>query len=205
MNNLSKLIKSKVISFNELLVEAYKALGLDEQDALILIHLHNQLLNNNNVLSISYLEAKLTLNEEQISNKVLLLVQKGFLELLIGNDNQETFSLDDTYEKLGNLMDQEHSDPISKKDQIRQIVNYIEITLQTTIKPNEVEIISAWIDEKYSFDEIKQATLDCLRMNKPYIQYIDRKLVNNVSTQYTEEVDEKTFQLLNKIYVKNRI
>ena len=59
MNNLSKLIKSKVISFNELLVEAYKELGLDEQDVLILIHLHNQLLNNNNVLSISYLEKKL--------------------------------------------------------------------------------------------------------------------------------------------------
>lgn len=205
MNNLSKLIKSKVISFTELLIEAYKQLGLDEQDAMILIHLHNQLLNNNNILSINVLENKLTLSENEISNKVLLLVQKGYLELLIGNDNQETFSLDDTYEKLGNLMDKEHADPISKKDQIRQIVNYLEVTLQTPIKPNEVDIISAWIDEKYSFDEIKEATLDCLRMNKPYIQYIDRKLVNNVSNQYTEEVDEKTFQLLNKIYVKNRL
>lgn len=205
MNNLSKLIKSKVISFTELLIEAYKQLGLDEQDAMILIHLHNQLLNNNNILSINALENKLTLSENEISNKVLLLVQKGYLELLIGNDNQETFSLDDTYEKLGNLMDKEHADPISKKDQIRQIVNYLEVTLQTPIKPNEVEIISAWIDEKYSFDEIKEATLDCLRMNKPYIQYIDRKLVNKVSNQYTEEVDEKTFQLLNKIYVKNRL
>ena len=205
MNNLSKLIKSKVISFNELIVEAYKPLGLDEQDVLILIHLHNQLLNNNNVLSISYLEDKLTLTEEQISNKVLSLVQKGFLELLIGSDNQETYSLDDAYDKLGNLMDEEHSDPISRKDQIRQIVNYLEVTLQTTIKPNEVEIINAWIDEKYSFDEIKQAALDSLRMNRPTISNIDRKLVNNLSSQYSEEVDEKTFQLLNKIYVKNRI
>ena len=205
MNNLSKLIKSKVISFTELLIEAYKQLGLDEQDAMILIHLHNQLLNNNNVLSISVLEQKLTLSESEISNRVLLLVQKGFLELLIGNDNQETFSLDDTYSKLGNIMDKENADPISKKDQIRQIVNYLEITLQTPIKPNEVEIINAWINERYSFDEIKEATLDCLRMNKPYIQYIDRKLVNNASNQYTEEVDEKTFQLLNKIYVKNRL
>ena len=205
MNNLSKLIKSKVISFSELLIEAYKQLGLDEQDAMILIHLHNQLLNNNNVLSISTLEKKITLSETELSNKVLALVQKGFLELLIANDNQETFSLDDAYEKLGNLMDKEHAEPISKKDQVRQIVNYLEITLQSTIKPNEVEIINAWIEEKYSFDEIKEATLDSLRMNKPYIQYIDRHLVNKQSTQYTEEVDEKTFQLLNKIYVKNRI
>ena len=51
MNNFSKLIKSKVISFNEVLIESYKQLGLDEADTMILIHLHNQLLNNNNLLS----------------------------------------------------------------------------------------------------------------------------------------------------------
>ena len=57
MNNFSKLIKSKVISFNEVLIESYKQLGLDEADTMILIHLHNQLLNNNNLLSITNLAA----------------------------------------------------------------------------------------------------------------------------------------------------
>ena len=55
MNNFSKLIKSKVISFNEVIIESYKQLGLDEADTMILIHLHNQLLNNNNLLSITNL------------------------------------------------------------------------------------------------------------------------------------------------------
>ena len=205
MNNFSKLIKSKVISFNEVLIESYKQLGLDEADTMILIHLHNQLLNNNNLLSITNLAAKVTLSENDLSTRVLLLVQKGFLELLIGNDSQETFSLDDTYEKLGNVIDREDVNPISRKDQIRQIVNYIETTFQAVIKPNEVEIINAWIDEKYTFEEIKEATLECLRMGKPYIQYVDRKLVNSLTQAPVDTVDERTFNLLNNIYVKNRI
>ena len=205
MNNFSKLIKSKVISFNEVLIESYKQLGLDEADTMILIHLHNQLLNNNNLLSITNLAAKVTLSENDLSTRVLLLVQKGFLELLIGNDSQETFSLDDTYEKLGNVIDREEVNPISRKDQIRQIVNYIETTFQAVIKPNEVEIINAWIDEKYTFEEIKEATLECLRMGKPYIQYVDRKLVNSLTQAPVDTVDERTFNLLNNIYVKNRV
>ena len=205
MNNFSKLIKSKVISFNEVLIESYKQLGLDEADTMILIHLHNQLLNNNNLLSITNLAAKVTLSENDLSTRVLLLVQKGFIELLIGNDSQETFSLDDTYEKLGNVIDREEVNPISRKDQIRQIVNYIETTFQAVIKPNEVEIINAWIDEKYTFEEIKEATLECLRMGKPYIQYVDRKLVNSLTQAPVDTVDERTFNLLNNIYVKNRV
>ena len=145
MNNFSKLIKSKVISFNEVIIESYKQLGLDEADTMILIHLHNQLLNNNNLLSITNLATKVTLSENDLSSRVLLLVQKGFLELLIGDDSQETFSLDDTYEKLGNVIDHEDMNPISRKDQIRQIINYIETTFQAVIKPNEIEIINAWL------------------------------------------------------------
>jgi len=205
MNNFSKLIKSKVISFNEVIIESYKQLGLDEADTMILIHLHNQLLNNNNLLSITNLATKVTLSENDLSSRVLLLVQKGFLELLIGDDSQETFSLDDTYEKLGNVIDHEDMNPISRKDQIRQIINYIETTFQAVIKPNEIEIINAWIDEKYTFEEIKEATLECLRMGKPYIQYVDRKLVNSLTQAPVETVDERTFNLLNNIYVKNRV
>lgn len=205
MNNFSKLIKSKVISFNEVIIESYKQLGLDEADTMILIHLNNQLLNNNNLLSITNLTTKVTLSENDLSSRVLLLVQKGFLELLIGDDSQETFSLDDTYEKLGNVIDHEDMNPISRKDQIRQIINYIETTFQAVIKPNEIEIINAWIDEKYTFEEIKEATLECLRMGKPYIQYVDRKLVNSLTQAPVETVDERTFNLLNNIYVKNRV
>ena len=86
MNNFSKLIKAKVISFNEVLIESYKQIGLDEFDTMILMHLNNQLLNNDNLLSITNLGKKVTLSENDLSNRVLLLVQKGFLELLIDDE-----------------------------------------------------------------------------------------------------------------------
>ena len=42
-------------------------------------------------------------------------------------------------------------------------------------------------------------------MGKPYIQYVDRKLVNSLTQAPVETVDERTFNLLNNIYVKNRV
>lgn len=205
MNNFSKLIKSRIISFNDAMIDSYKELLLDETDAMILIHLHSQLGNNNNILSITNLANKMSINENELSNRVLSLVQKDFLELLINNDNQETFSLDETYAKLGCVIDEEERNrPKSRKDTIRQIINFIESTLQIALRPNDVEIINAWIDEKYTLDEIKEATLECLRNGKPYVQYIDRKLVSSSYPTVEPNMDERTFQLLNKIYVKNR-
>ena len=40
MNSIGKLIKAKTISFNEMLIRHYKKLRLNEQEAMILMHLY---------------------------------------------------------------------------------------------------------------------------------------------------------------------
>lgn len=205
MNNFSKLIKSRIISFNDAMIDSYSELQLDEVDAMILIHLHAQLGVNNNILSINHLTAKMTISEDDLSNRVLALVQKGFLELLINNDNNETFSLDETYNKLGSVIDEEERHkPKTRSEMAKQIVKYIEATLQISLRSNDLELVNAWIDEQYTFEEIKNATLDCLKNGKPYVHYIDKKLISNAPVQPIAPLDERTFNLLNKIYVKSR-
>lgn len=204
MNNISKLIKSKVIPFSDTLLAVYKKLMLDEIDAIILIHLHNQLMDSNNTLSIEDLADKMTLSMEELSNRVLMLIQKGYIELTINNNNQEIYSLEQTYEILGSTLEQgEVSSSTAKQMEIKRIVNYLETTIQIPIRPSDLDTISNWVDE-FTMDEIKQATLECLRSNRPYLSVIDRTLLNNKRPKVEESVDDHTYQMLNSIYAKGR-
>lgn len=204
MNNISKLIKSKVIPFSDTLLSVYKKLMLDEIDAVILIHLHNQLIDSNNTLSIEDLADKMTLKVNKISDRVLMLIQKGYIELNINNNNQETYSLEQTYEMLGNVLEQgKMSDTTTKQLTIRNIINYLETTIQIPIRESDVETISEWVDE-FSLDEIKQATLECLKANRPYVTMIDRTLINSRRPKVETTIDEHTYELLNSIYAKGR-
>lgn len=204
MNNISKLIKSKVIPFSDTLLSVYKKLMLDEIDAIILIHLHNQILDSNNTLSIDDLADKMTLKIDNISNRVLMLIQKGYIELNITDDNHETYSLEQTYEMVGSALEQgKVSDSTTKQMSIRNIINYLETTIQIPIREADVETISEWVDE-FTIDEIKQATLECLKSNRPYVSMIDRTLINSKRPKIETTIDEHTYQLLNSIYAKGR-
>ncbi len=204
MNNISKLIKSKVISFSDTLLSVYKKLMLDEIDAIILIHLHNQLMDSNNMLSIDDLVDKMTLSTEKLSNRVLMLIQKGYIELAINANNQETYSLEQTYEILGSTLEQGTvSNTTTRQMTIKKIVNYLETTIQIPVRPADIDTIEMWVDE-FTMEEIEQATLECLRNNRPYLTMIDRTLLNSKRPKAEQPIDEKTSELLKGIYAKGR-
>lgn len=203
MNNISKLIKSKVISFSDTLLSVYKKLMLDEVDAIILIHLHNQLLDSNDTLSIDDLADKMTLSAEDLSNRVYMLINKGYIELTI-NNNKERYSLESTYELLGSTLEQgKVSSSTTKQMKIKKVVNYLETTIQIPVRPADIDTISNWVDD-FTMEEIEKATLECLRSNRPYLSVIDRTLLNNNRPKVEEKIDERSYQLLNSIYAKGR-
>lgn len=204
MNNISKLIKSKVIPFSDTLLSVYKKLMLDEIDAIILIHLHQQLMDNNNTLSIADLADKMTISADLISNRVLLLIQKGYIELSINSNNQESYSLEQTYEILGDTLEQgEVSNGTTKQMTIKKIVNYLETTIQIPVRPADIDLIETWASE-YTMEEIEKATLECLRSNRPYLTIIDRTLINSKRPKVESTLDERSIELLNSIYAKGR-
>ena len=207
MNNIAKLIKSKTISFNEMLIRYYRTLDLNEIEAMILMVLYTEEDDLCDVLSVEELKSKVSLNETELSETLFILVQKGFIELLIDETGHETFNLEPAIKKLGEKVSSgdNNNNNNSREDLIHEIVGYIENCYQKVLNPSDLIIINNWIDLNYTIDEMKQAILDSLKAKKMHIKYADAILANRKKERKQEvEVDDDIKQLLQSVYVGRR-
>lgn len=204
MNNYSKLIRSNVISLNEVLIQNYKNIGLDEIDTTILVLLNLQKLNQDNALSTNSLAEKMTLNENEISERILSLLQKGYLELIIDDvTSQEKFSLDPVIEKISALLSEEPKQE-TNQEMVQKVVEYCQKIYQRILSVEELKIVHMWIDDNYSYEEISEAVFDSLKAKKTQIKYADAILVNRRQNMNREkvDVDPDIKEVLNSINVK---
>lgn len=204
MNAVARLIKAKTISFTEEILSHYKELGLNEQETLVLIFLYRKLDSKDNVLTTKDLVNKMTLTEDAISNLIIELVQKGYIDINLEN-GIESFALDGVYEALSKVLDEvEKENSISsRQDLLSQIVLYIETTYAKTLSPADLMIINNWIDLGYTYNEIKVAVLDSLKAKKMHLKYADAILANRKKTrQEAIDIDEELREMLNNMYVK---
>ena len=204
MNNYSKLIRSNVISLNEVLIQNYKNIGLDEVDMTILVLLNLQKLVQDDVLSIEKLTSKMTINENEISERILSLIQKGYLELKIDDvTSKEKFILDPVIEKISKLLSDEPKKE-TNQELVKKIVEYAEKIYQRVLNVEDLKVIHIWVEEQYSYEEICEAIFDSLKAKKTQIKYADAILVNrhkNVNREKVE-VDPDIKEVLNSINVK---
>lgn len=203
MNNIAKLIKSKTISFNEVLIKNYVNLNLNETEAMILMILYNLQDDGNSYLSIKQLVSKVTLSEETLSDYVMLLVQKGMIEILIDEEGKETFNLDQIIDKLGSLLNNEKKDEYDQKVLLNEIISFVEKMFVKPLAPSDLMIINDWINSGYELDDIKKAVLETVKMNKQTLRYTDAILVNKEKAKRTPcTQDPKIKELIDSIYVK---
>lgn len=205
MSSVARLIKAKTISFTEEMIKNYHLLKLNEIEAMILIHLFHQLDTNNNLLSTKVLSSKMSITEEEISNYVMNLIQKGFIELVF-DEKEEVFNLDGTYNALARVLDELEDDTTFKdrQDLLSQIVVYVETTYAKLCSPADLMVINHWLDLGYNFQEIKKAVLDSLKAKKLHLKYADAILANNKRQSEKETVvyDEDIKKMLDEMYVK---
>lgn len=202
MNSIAKLIKARSISFNEMMIRYYVKLNLNESEAMILMHLYIQQDEESSLLCPEVIKEKMSLNEQDLSNTILKLVQKGLIDLLIDESGKETFSLNPVIEKLGDVIDgtTEKTDEYDFKD----LIAYIENAFGRVLNVNDLDLINTWFAEKYSVEEIKEAVLLSLRAKKTNIKYVDAILVNrHKEREKVEIVDDEMKQLLDMVYVKH--
>ncbi len=205
MNKYSKLIEANVISLSEVLIQNYKQLGLDEINMTILLLLNLQRVNQNDFLSISMLAEKMTLDETEISKRILNLLQMGYLELNI-DETGEKFSLDPLYDKVTEIIFEEQKDNVSDSVTVSEIVEYCEKTYQRILSRDDLEIVNMWSAEKYSLEEIKSAVLESLKAQKTTLRYADAIIVNRRNNQNREQiiVDSELQEVLRGINVKRK-
>ena len=204
MTSVARLIKAKTISFTEEIITHYKELNLTETEAIVLIFLFRKLDDQDNILSTSALTKKMTLSEDELSNLVVGLVQKGFIEISM-EEGVESFELDGVYEALAAVLNQENTTAfIDRQDMLSQIVLYVETTYAKPCAPADLMIINSWLHLGYSYNEIKTAVLDSLKAKKLHLKYADAILANRKtqSKRTMVEYDEDIKKMLDAMYVK---
>ena len=203
MNNYSRLIRSNVISLNEALIQNYKSLDLDEVNMTLLLLLNLQKTHQDDLLSTSNLALKMTLSENEISKRILELLQKGYVELTI-DETKEKFNLEPLIDKLGCLL--------AKTDEVREtdvnlaskLIAYCEQVYQRILRAEDLKIVNMWVQEGYSEDEIKEAVLDSLKAKKMNLRYADAIIVNRHNNVNREkaDIDPELQAVLSNINVK---
>lgn len=203
MNNYSKLIHSNVISLNDALIQNYKKIGLDEVNMTLLLLLNFQKNNQDNFLSTASLTMKMTISENEISERILSLLNQGFIELQI-DETGEKFVLDPLIDKVAEALSDEVVEKVDTSNQVSEIVEYCEKTYQRLLSVDDLKIVNMWIEEQYSLEEIKSAVLDSLKAKKTQLRYADAILVNrkNNTNREKKEVDKELQEVLNTINVK---
>ena len=201
---IKKLIEEEIIVFDKLMLKNYKAIGISEIEAFILIELFNQKIKGETYISPKKLVKKLTIKEEKLLQVLEGLIVKKYvtIRLVKEKDNKETedFSLDNTYNKLidvyKNSIKHEIIDSNKEfKTPEESIVDLLENQFQKQLKPLEIELIQKWIyEDKYSVDEIKRAILDALRANRSTLSYVDNVLLKrgkkgkkNIKKKYNKD------------------
>lgn len=206
MNNIAKLIKAKTIDFTQVLIKHYKAIGLNETTAVIVAKLYYLADENDNFLELDKLAKEVTINIEELSDLVIDLVNKGYIELTLDNNGKETFTLDGVIEKLGIVLDKGSSDELldERKEKLSLIVSYIETTFSRICSAADLIIINAWLDNNYDYEDIKSAVFKAFQLGKYNLKYADAILASKASHQAKPEieVDEELKALLDGAYVK---
>lgn len=206
MNSIAKLIKAKTIDFTQVLIKHYKAIGLNETTAVIVAKLYYLADENDNFLELEKLAKEVTINIEELSDLVIDLVNKGYIELTLDNNGKETFTLDGVIEKLGVVLDKGSNDDLlnERKEKLSLIVAYVETTFSRTCTASDLVIINAWLDNNYEYEDIKSAVFRAFQLGKYNLKYADAILASKASHQAKPEieVDEDLKALLDSAYVK---
>ena len=207
MNQYQEMLEKGIIGFERLLLETYYLLEITEVDVIILIKLNDYLKKRKNVLILNDIISTMSIKEETFSKRVAFLVSKGFVNLELDEDNNETFSLKGLYSRLAIILENGKDDSNKKTSdsEMYNIINTLEKESKTILSPIELEIVSKWFFEyKYSFDLIESMVLKALKDKRANVRYIDKllaksdKKIEKISGTENPNIQE----LFNKVYDK---
>jgi len=207
-----KWIKDGIIDFNQMILQNYKGIGLNETEAFLIIELEKQAQAGNTFLNPKKMIKNVSLSMDELLAVLDRLIKNGFLKMeFVKNESGkegEVFDVNDTVEKIlkynHQLMDDlVISQPKTYATSEEELVDLIESQFQKQLTPLEIEIIRKWVGEdRYPILSIKKALLDAAKANKASLSYVDGILLkrNNAEkkakdVKYNSEEPEalKTF------------
>ena len=203
MNNYGKLIESHMISFKEVLVMNYKAIGLNESEAMVIILLYEQKKHKNNALSVSNISKYVTLSENELSKLIVNLVEREYIELIIEDNNEEHFLLTPTIDKLGSILESLDKNEEGIQEDISKLISYLETAYQKQLNSSELIVVQKWVNENHSMKDIMNAVNETLRLGKYNVKYADAILMSKAPRAAASNIDPEIQKILQQVSVKH--
>ena len=205
MNRYYDLLKNNFLDFNRILLEKYHQLQLNELDVVILMKLNSYLIQGEKSVSFDQLISTMTATEEECSNRVIDLINKGIITMELSKETgKEIYGLDELYRKLSFIIDGE-TDKIDEEDKKRWIkttIHRLERALKKILTPLEIQMVNKWyIDYHYQYEEVCEALLETLKVKNRGMNFMDRYLYKQHNkTESTVEVKENIQDMFSKVY-----
>jgi len=168
---LKKLIEQGIVDHSKLILNNFRAIGLTEVEAFILIELFNQLQKGSTYLSTTKLGKQLSVSKDDLFTLLEGLIQRQYISIFLRKNKEgkdtEFFTLDGTLKKI-----------VEQYEIQEQAENLIEEQFQKQLKPLEIELIQKWFeDDHFSLIDIRKALLDSVKAGKFSLSYVDSILI----------------------------
>lgn len=184
---LKKLIDDDIVEVNALLIKYHKELNISGNEFFVLSTLSRQEVKKNYIYSSKLVMEKTGLSQNDFFQSLEKLDNQGYVKITPGTNPKtgkqvEYYSLDSLYERITDIyLEQIKKENEEKSGSLQEkIVNLYFDTFERPIAPNEGEIIMRWIQEgQFTYEDIKNAMMDALKVGKYSLRYIDSKLIKS--------------------------
>ena len=204
-NRLRTWTEQRMIQIPQLFFQFYKELNIEDDEALIVMHLLAFHMEGNDFPTPNDLMNRLTMPGNDITSRLQRLMQKGFLEITSDVDANgklyEKYSVFPIWERIMQMIEmKEHQkSAASLRQEEGEIFRLFEEEMGRLLSPLELEKIGYWLDEdKHSPALIKEALKEAVFAGKLSIRYIDRILLEwkkkNISTPQAAQKQSEQFR-----------
>ena len=202
---LQMWIEQGNVTIPQLFFNAYKKLGIRDSDAMLILQMEAYHTQNIEFPTPSDFSSRMNLTENEVSQVMQRLMQKGLLKIVQENDTNgvlfERFSLLPLWSAVleCEMESRNATTEVQEKEEEGQIFQVFEQEFGRLLSPMECETISMWLDQDHhSTEVIKAALKEAVIAQKLSMRYIDRILFEwkkkNVTTLADVEKQTKAFR-----------
>lgn len=167
------------VTIPRLLLQSYKSIGLNEEECMLLIHLHSFIESGNKFPTPDELAERMTCTASQCTVYLRRFIQQRLLFIEQSGDDElysESYSLQPLWEKL--IMDYvDNQAETMTREQEDALYSIFENEFGRPLSPIECETLTMWLDQDHHSPELVKAALrESVISGKLNFRYIDRIL-----------------------------
>ncbi|MDG5470614.1 DnaD domain-containing protein [Jeotgalibacillus sp. ET6] len=182
LSSWQQWIQDGNISIPSILLKQYSSLGINEEECMLLLHIHSFIEKGQSFPTPDELAERMTLSSPECFFTIQGLLKKGLLEISessVQDVREESYSLMPLWNTLMNKLEKENQrEKIETTMQSQtDLYTLFEQEFGRPLSPLECETLAMWIDKDHqSTSLIKAALREAVISNKLNFRYIDRIL-----------------------------